>query len=238
MRLTATTVDLGTATRVDVVVDAQAEATVAEVATELGRLVRGRDGPEAPPPTLYVAGQPVDSGLALSAAPIRDGCVVSLDDPAGCPPPPPAGLVELRVTGGLAAGASVPLLPGTATVGSGRHSRVPVDDAYLPDEAFALTVDQDGRCRLTLAAGCFARLDGVGVDGTTEWAIGATLAVGGSLFEVAPPARRDAVLTPSQDGSGLDYNRPPRVPQRRAQRGFRLPQPPRETESDGAYRSS
>jgi S-DNA-T family DNA segregation ATPase FtsK/SpoIIIE len=180
---------------------------------------------------LYVDGRLVDPRLTLGAAPIRDGSVVSLDDPAGCLPPEPAGIVELRITGGAPAGTVHRVVPGILVVGSGPRAGVRVADPYLADEAFTLSIGADGRCEVAFPGSSRGRLDGEPVGGRIPWPFGAQLAVGGSLFEVAVPTRPDAVLGVSSDGAGLDYNRPPRVRPRRQQTRFRLPQPPRQNES-------
>jgi S-DNA-T family DNA segregation ATPase FtsK/SpoIIIE len=228
-----TVIDLLDARRADVLVDAAAEATVDTVARELGQLVRGRTAPgsNAVTPVMYVDGRPVDPRLPLNAAPIREGTVVSLDDPAGCPPPEPVGTVELRVTGGPQAGTVYRVVPGNLVVGAGPAAGIRIADRYLADAAFTLSIGPDGQCAVSVAAGSVARLDGETVDGRTSWPFGAQLAVGASLFEVAAPTRPDAVLQVSSDGVGLDYNRPPRVRPRRPQTRFRLPQPPKQNES-------
>ncbi|WP_232071471.1 FtsK/SpoIIIE domain-containing protein [Phytohabitans flavus] len=226
-----TVVDLSYARRADVLVEAAAEATVDSVARELGRLVRGGSGPDGVPPVMYVDGRPVDPRLPVAAAPLREGTVVSLDDPAGCPPPEPAGTVELRVTGGPQSGTVYRLGPGDVVVGAGPAAGIRVTDPYLAGAAFTLAVDPAGQCTVTIAADGAARLDGQSVTDQTPWPFGAQLAVGASLFEVAVPTRPDAVLHVSADGVGLDYNRPPRVRPRRPQTRFRLPLRPKQNES-------
>jgi S-DNA-T family DNA segregation ATPase FtsK/SpoIIIE len=235
MRLTLTVIDLLGARRADVLVDAAAETTVDTVARELGQLVRGRTAPgsNGVVPIMYVDGRPVDPRLPLNAAPIREGTVVSLDDPAGCPPPEPVGAVELRVTGGPQAGAVYRVVPGNLVVGAGPAAAVQIADRYLADAAFTLSIGADGQCAVSVAEGSFARLDGETVEGGRNWPFGAQLAVGGSLFELAVPTRPDAVLQVSSDRAGLDYNRPPRVRPRRPQTRFRLPQRPKQNESGG-----
>jgi DNA segregation ATPase FtsK/SpoIIIE, S-DNA-T family len=45
---------------------------------------------------VFVDGRPVNPRLTLAESPLREGCVVSLGDPAGCVPPEPTGIVEIR----------------------------------------------------------------------------------------------------------------------------------------------
>ncbi|WP_214401035.1 FtsK/SpoIIIE domain-containing protein [Pseudonocardia lacus] len=219
MRLTVTVIDLVRAGRDDVVVDAPADATVEALAGRLG------SGPV--PPVLYVDGHPVDPRLPLVRTPIRDGAVVSLDDPAGAAPPHPRGVVELRITGGGQAGVVHPLGTGEQLVGSGPDATVRVADPFLAPAAFTLFVGPDGRCELEVVPGVPARLDGEPPTGRARWPPGAQLAVGGSMFEVATPSRPDAVLAAAPDRPELDYNRPPRVRPPYPPARFRLPQPPR-----------
>jgi DNA segregation ATPase FtsK/SpoIIIE, S-DNA-T family len=106
MQVTVTVVAPGAGRRADVVIDADQETAVAQVAAELDRLVRGAAGPEVP--ALFVGGHRVPGDMPLAGSPVLDGCVVSLGDPAGCPRPEPAGVAELRVAG------AAPSTPATA----------------------------------------------------------------------------------------------------------------------------
>ena len=222
VRLTITAVDLTRAGRMDVLVEATPGTPLETVAEELGRL-RFEAGRRIAP-VLYVDGLPLDPRSTLADSPVREGSVVSLVDPAGCPADEPPGVLELRVTGGPAAGAVHQLTPGIALVGSGSGARVQVADPHLAVEAFTLAVYADGDCELVLRPGVRGRLDGQALPVQTPLHPGAEVAVGGSLFEIQPAAARsDAVLAPSADGCGLDYNRPPRVRPERRPLLFRLP---------------
>ena len=103
MQLTVTVVWPAAGWRADVVIDADPGTTVAQAAAELARLVRGTSGPAVP--ALFAGGHQVPGDVRLADAPVLDGCVVSLGDPVGGPRPEPAGVAELRVAGGPAAGA-------------------------------------------------------------------------------------------------------------------------------------
>ncbi|MER7980552.1 FtsK/SpoIIIE domain-containing protein [Streptomyces sp. NPDC095817] len=265
MRLTLTVVDpLGGATA-DVVLDADPESSVGDIAKELAEHVGYGGGAQIIPlghhqgaagggaPVAYVDGYPVDPGATIGTSPLREGAVVSLHDPAGCLPGEPTGLVELRVAGGPAAGAVHRLGIGRYDIGSGPASYVRIDDPELAARALTLSVATDGTCRLdvhgekagageTPSAGGAAdgadRKDGVRLDGELfasldddAWPLGAQVAVGNTLLQLDRYAPPNAALKWSEDGAGLDYNRPPRLHPPERETKFRLPSPVRDYEA-------
>lgn len=271
MRLTLTVVDpLGGATA-DVVLDADPESSVGDIAKELAEHVGYGGGAQIIPlghhqgaagggaPVAYVDGYPVDPGATIGTSPLREGAVVSLHDPAGCLPGEPTGLVELRVAGGPAAGAVHRLGIGRYDIGSGPASSIRIDDPELASRALTLSVATDGTCRLdvhgeTAGAGERAgagekpsaggaaegadRKDGVRLDGELfasldddTWPLGAQVAVGNTLLQLDRYAPPNAALKWSEDGTGLDYNRPPRLHPPERETKFRLPSPVRDYEA-------
>ena len=175
---------------------------------------------------LYVDFQQVAPELTLTSSPIRDGSVVSLGDPSGCLRPEPVGLVEIRVAGGPDAGGVHRISLGEAHIGSGEVASIRVGDRGVPPLALRVTVDPDGNCRVTPHQGVHATLDREPLAATVPWRPGQLIAVGSTLLGVAPYEPPDAALRPSQDGAGIDFNRPPRLlpPTRRTR--FALPSPP------------
>ncbi|MFJ7305724.1 FtsK/SpoIIIE domain-containing protein [Streptomyces sp. NPDC099088] len=271
MRLTLTVVDpLGGATA-DVVLDADPESSVGDIAKELAEHVGYGGGAQIIPlghhqgaagggaPVAYVDGYPVDPGATIGTSPLREGAVVSLHDPAGCLPGEPTGLVELRVAGGPAAGAVHRLGIGRYDIGSGPASSIRIDDPELASRALTLSVATDGTCRLDVhgekagageragagekpSAGGAAegadRKDGVRLDGELfasldgdTWPLGAQVAVGNTLLQLDRYAPPNAALKWSEDGTGLDYNRPPRLHPPERETKFRLPSPVRDYEA-------
>jgi DNA segregation ATPase FtsK/SpoIIIE, S-DNA-T family len=95
-----------------------------------------------------------------------------------------------------------------------------------PGAALRVTVDPRGACQLTADAGVPATLDGAPVTAPVDWRPGQQLAVYGSLLELAPYEPPDAALRVSQDGAGLDFNRPPRLLPPVRETRFQLPVPP------------
>ncbi|QFR97929.1 cell division protein FtsK [Streptomyces tsukubensis] len=77
------------------------------------------------------------------------------------------------------------------------------------------------------------RLDGEDVRELDDdiWPFGAQLSAGNSLFELDRYDPPNAALKWSDDGTGLDYNRPPRLRPPERQTKFRLPSPVREYEA-------
>nr|WP_203658791.1 FtsK/SpoIIIE domain-containing protein [Streptomyces sp. SID14446] len=255
---------LGGATA-DVVLDADPESSVGDIAKELAEHVGYGGGAQIIPlghhqgaagggaPVAYVDGYPVDPGATIGTSPLREGAVVSLHDPAGCLPGEPTGLVELRVAGGPAAGAVHRLGIGRYDIGSGPASYVRIDDPELASRALTLSVATDGTCRLdvhgekagageTPSAGGAAdgadRKDGVRLDGELfasrdddAWPLGAQVAVGNTLLQLDRYAPPNAALKWSEDGAGLDYNRPPRLHPPERETKFRLPSPVRDYEA-------
>ncbi|MFJ8085075.1 FtsK/SpoIIIE domain-containing protein [Streptomyces sp. NPDC096205] len=241
MRLTLTVVDPFGGGSADVVLDADPESTVGDIAQELAMQVGGMGAQVIPigqqaraggGPLVYVDGYAVDPSATVVRSPLRDGAVVSLQDPSGCLPGEPAGLVELRVVGGPAAGFVHRLGVGRYDIGSGPASYVRIDDPEVEARALTLSVASDGTCTLAVHGEDedAVRLDGKAVDGD-EWPLGAQVSVGNTLLQLARYSPPDAALKWSEDGIGLDYNRPPRLRPAERQTKFRLPSPPREYEA-------
>jgi len=191
-------------------------------------------GPAAKPESrsvpLYIDYQRVAPGLTLAGSPLRDGSVISLGSPEGCLYPEPTGLVEIRVAGGPASGAVHRLSLGETDVGSGQAVAIRVADPLMPEFALHIAVDRLGGCQVAPHAGTQATLDGEPLTAAAQWQPGQQIAVGATLLGLAPYEPPDAALHPSQDGAGIDFNRPPRLlPPERMTR-FQLPMPPAQSE--------
>ncbi|MBR8643166.1 cell division protein FtsK [Streptomyces tuirus] len=268
MRLTLTVVDPYGGSAADVVLDADPESTVGDIAQELAKQV-GHSGAQVIPlgqhrhapannaPLVYVDGYPVDPHATVVGSPLREGAVVSLQDPSGCLPGEPTGLVELRVVGGPAAGFVHRLGVGRYDIGSGAASYVRIDDPEVDARALTLSVATDGTCQVAVHMDKeHVTLDGKSLTenedqgdkkkgdkkkeqgkreekkgGPTEWPLGAQIGLGNTLLELTRYTPPNAALKWSDDGIGLDYNRPPRLRPPERQTNFRLPSPPREYEA-------
>ena len=180
----------------------------------------------APPLPLYVDFQQVPPQLTVADSPIRDGSVVSLGDPSGCLRLEPTGLVEIRVSGGPAAGGVHRISLGEADIGSGETASIQIGDRTMPPLALRIRVQPDGSGQVAPYQGVAATLDREPLTETTPWRPGQLIAIGSTLLDIAPYEAPDAALHPSQDGTAIDFNRPPRLlpPGRRTR--FALPTPP------------
>ncbi|MEO7196679.1 MAG: FtsK/SpoIIIE domain-containing protein [Pseudonocardiaceae bacterium] len=224
--MTFTVVDPRAGRRADVILDTQPEATANQVGAALAGLLR----PGSRTARLYVDATEVDPRLSLSASPLWDGALVSLEDPAGCPRPEPAGLAEIRVVSGPDAGGVFRLDPGVAHIGGDPAATVAIVDPSLLASAVTVDIAADGTAVVTPRTDSPSWLDGQRLTGPTAWPVGGQLVLGWTVLELATPMPPDAAVQPSEDSGGLDYNRPPRLrPPSRATR-FRVPPPPTQGE--------
>jgi len=186
--------------------------------------------PESRAIPLYLDYQRVAPDLTIADSPLRDGSVVSLGGPEGCLYPEPTGLIEIRVAGGPAAGTVHRLSLGEASIGSGPGAGIRIADPAVPEFALHIAVDRRGGCQVTAHAGTRATLDGEPLTAPAQWQPGQQIAVGATLLGLAPYEPPDAALHPSEDGTGIDFNRPPRLlPPERVSK-FQLPARPAENE--------
>ncbi|MEV5688075.1 FtsK/SpoIIIE domain-containing protein [Streptomyces sp. NPDC052164] len=212
----------------DVHLDADPDTPVGAVAEALA----GAGGVHRPPEGLglYAGDRLLPADMRLRDAPLHHAAIVGLGGPAGTASAEPNGLVEVRTVGGAGAGAVRRLDMGEYRIGLARDGAAQVLRS-VPDRPFAvLAVGPGGRCRISPDASAPAdgtlQLDREDLTEAAAWPAGAQLLVGDSLLELALPQKPDAAVQPSEDGTGYDYNRPPRLrPAENATR-FTLPSPP------------
>ena len=175
---------------------------------------------------LYVDFQRVPPQLTLAQSAIRDGAVISLGSPEGCLRPEPTGLVEVKIAGGPAAGVVHRLSLGEAYIGSANSATIVIADESVPPLALRVLVDRSGGTQVAPFDGAAATIDREPITGPMPWAAGQQIAIGNTLIGLAPYEPPDAALHPSDDGAGINFNRPPRLlPPPRVTR-FKLPSPP------------
>lgn len=177
---------------------------------------------------LWMDGRMLDP-QALAVKELRDGAVVAVErnGAAATVLSEPAGLVEVRVVGGPAAGPVHRLGLGVSTVGSGRDVDVVLDDPSVPARSLRLTVGR-GTVQVEASARTIeggAALDGAELTGRTEWPPGALLTVGASVLALTPSTAPDAHLEPLPEG-GLAFDPPPRQIPPRRERRLEVPEPP------------
>lgn len=232
VRTTLTVIEAGNRHAHDVVVTADSASTVgdlaAAVSAELRRPDRGSFEALAPvvplsrerarrqpapaergTDTLFLGTRSLDPGLSLREVPLRDGCVLTLGGPGPAQPAEPAGVAELRVVGGPAAGGVHRLGLGERIVGLAPIGGVTVADPALADDHLRIVVSPRGvhvapmPGRAVLREGQPVPAEGVG------WQPGELLEAGNTLLALANPAGPDATVRPARDG-GLAFIRPPR----------------------------
>ncbi|MGW9348866.1 DNA segregation ATPase FtsK/SpoIIIE, S-DNA-T family [Nocardiopsis flavescens] len=209
--------------RLDVLVDADPGSTVRRLAETVDPMVRTLPRTPGRDVALYLGDRPVDPDASLADAGLLDGSVVGVGGPAPAAGEPP-GVVEVRVVSGPDAGRIVRLDPGDYVVGDDEAAVLPVN----ADGHWArIRVVPDGSVSFLGASGgdgCALEGEPVAEDGA--WPQGEQLTLGGTLFEAWPNHRADAAVAPAEDGTGLDYNRPPRLHPAPTKTSFKLPSPP------------
>ncbi len=159
MRVSVTLIDPRWDVREDVVIDADDATPTAAVIDELLAVLaspaldqadvipltaRTAAAPERRTHTLYHHGEPLDTSLPLAESGLKEGSLLSLDDPTASIVVEPDGLVEIRVVSGPGAGAVHRLTAGDATIGSDPSCVLPLPDDRLPAVCLLVSVGHDG----------------------------------------------------------------------------------------------
>ena len=203
---------------------------------------------------LYQGSRRLDSQATLAEAVLYEGATVSFEPrqgPAAAPPP----LLELHTVSGVGAGAIHPLAAGRHSIGSAETSAIRIAGAaplaaeltvtpdgmvyVLPREGAALvTVSAPADAAVTPASGEPAvpvpaaapasseQRSPVGGPGALAWPLDADLVVGETVLRWLEPEPPDSSVQPTEDGVGLDFNRPPRIIEPVPQQRHRIPQRP------------
>src|SRR5579875_2179306 len=202
MRLALTVVSPAARRQADVLLEADPATPVGTIAEQLDRLLHS--GTVAPPPgrpggedgaavlrfpgprtpadvltraSLYVDHTLIPPGLPLGESPIRPGCVVSLGDPSGSLRPEPAGVVEIQVAGGPAAGSVHRLTLGGADIGGDGTAHIRLNDPALPPAALHVSVSTSGVCTVEPYDGVTVTLDNAPLTGPVTWSPGQLVTV-------------------------------------------------------------
>ncbi|MBW8816663.1 MAG: cell division protein FtsK, partial [Streptomyces sp.] len=217
----------------NVLLDADESAPLAEIIPRLAAAVSLDAGRAAL--AVLVDGRMVPVSGSLSTAGLRAGSSVVVgarDAVAAYETSPEDALVQLRIVSGEGAGTTLHAWRGLATIGSSADASLRIDDRTRL-AATELIVDIAGAEAVTVrpaAAETAATLDGEAIAASTPtlWPIGGQIAVAGRLIELARPDDDIAAFVPSEQGGGIDYNRPPRILPPETSTSLRLPAPPRD----------
>jgi S-DNA-T family DNA segregation ATPase FtsK/SpoIIIE len=196
MQLAVTVVSPATGQQADVVIDAGSATAVADVAAEMDQLMHGQ---AAASPALFVGYHQVPGDMRLADSPIMDGCVVSIGDPAGGRRPEPAGVAEIRVASGPAAGTLHRLPFGAADIGGppgdtpvaaavAGAADIVIADPAIPSVALRVFVTQQG-AQVAPFDGVRAWLDREPLDSAALWRPGQQVAAAGTGPDGRRPGR-------------------------------------------------
>jgi DNA segregation ATPase FtsK/SpoIIIE, S-DNA-T family len=207
----------------DFLVDADPEVSVAEVLRRMGA-----DGAAAATgdATVSVSGRAVDPSASLRVAGVRQGAVLAVHRHGADGEPRAGGLVDIGVASGPGSGRVIRVGPGMHQVGSSGSSEAAFPS--LPAEALVVQVDMRMQVRVRAATpGVSADLAGSALtENFVPWPGGADIRIGDTLLQQRSVTEAHAVLEPGEDGSALDFNRPPRFGYLGFGDIFRIPAPP------------
>ena len=209
--------------RVDVIVDADPGATTQQLSGAVDPLVRLAPRAPGEQVPLFLGDQIIAAQTPLAEAGLYDGAVVGVGGPVDVGEEPP-GVVEIRVVSGESAGRVHRVDPGDHTIGDTDGSDLPVP---CGENWSRVRVRPSGVVTILGTGGPdVVTIEGEVVRAGDEWRPGEQLALGDLILEIWPNQRPDASVLSSEDGTGLDYNRPPRLHPAPAKTKFRLPEPP------------
>ena len=231
MRLMITVSDARTGSASNVLIDADEASPLAEIVPRLANAVAADVGARAL--AMVVDGRVVPMTEPLSTAGLHEGSSVVIGERAALSAyetTPEDALVQFRIVSGEGAGTALHAWRGIVTIGSAADASLRIDDRFRL-AATELVVEIAGADSVTVrpaGATTGATLDGEAITASIPWPVGAQLAIAGRLIELALPDDDLAAFVPSEQGGGIDYNRPPRILPPESATSLRLPAPPRE----------
>lgn len=227
MRVAMTVRDWGHDTVRDVLLDADADLLVDDLAPLLAGPAPGTGPAHAPHHEVFVRGLRLEPGLPLRSAGLLDGALVELGR-TDVPPPAPAGLLEVGVVAGPGSGTIHRIGPGRHTAGRDPSCSVVLTGEGVAPVAAEIRVDARLRVQVRVvdeAAG--VTLGGRPLSGLlTPWSTDQQLSCGPTLLEVRATTEPDAALEAAEEGGWLSFNRPPRLDPQVHPTSFRIPARP------------
>jgi S-DNA-T family DNA segregation ATPase FtsK/SpoIIIE len=227
MRIAVTVRDTANDAR-DFLVDVDPDVSVAEV---LRRMSADGAAVAAGDETVSVSGLDVDAHASVRAAGVRHGSVLVVDRNRATGSRTAVGLVDLGVASGPGSGRVVRLGPGQHVIGRHVIGAAAEGDAALtslPDEALVVQVSVQLQVQVrATASGIDADLSGNALtEDFVPWPAGAAVRIADMLLQWRTVTDTHAVLEPAEDGSALDFNRPPRLRFTEPNATFRFPAAP------------
>ena len=205
------TVSMAARSPVDVLVRAEPDATIGELAAALAQHLDLPASAGQSPPALYLGPSLLAPGEELSAAGLLQGSVVGMG--MAVPAQPNGdGPVEVAVLGGPAAGPSVALSPGeTVTVGRSRDSGLTIEDPQVSRNHARVTIDWDGAVLEDAGSTNGVGWAGHRILGAQRLAAGDVFQIGDSVVSVREVETAARVLDPPAANGTRGFNRPPRI---------------------------
>lgn len=222
MRIALTLRDASTRSR-DFLVDAEPETPLADVLHRMGADTSSVAAGQA---TVSLNGSVVQRDATLRSAGVRQGAVLTVGRGEAPGSNVVAGLVDLGISSGPGAGSVVRLGPGQHSVGSAASNDAVLSP--LPPQALLVLVSLQMGVHVRPASVLVqAELNGAPLGQEfTPWPDGTDLRIGDSLVQHRGVTEVDAVLEPDEDGTALDFNRPPRLRFAGPDAMFRIPAAP------------
>jgi S-DNA-T family DNA segregation ATPase FtsK/SpoIIIE len=189
----------------DIEVSATADATVADLATELTRLSDSEDGA-----TIASAGRPLPDAALVGGPGVRSGCVLTVGV-TGDRISHASSVLKLHVTGGPDAGQIISLPRGVQVIGRDAEADVVLDDPDVSRQHVELCVDTRGVSVRDLGSTNGSWLNGAAVGQVAEpLRFESLLRLGNSTLTVVGATEPPAAIH-SDDSGAVLVNRPPRI---------------------------
>lgn len=155
---------------------------------------------------MFLNGNPLDLHGSLHDLPLAEGATISVGGPQASPQLQRLPALELRITGGEAAGWTFPLVDGSFTLGRDNSADLVIPDAEVSQRHAELAVAADGSMQLRdLGSTNGTSVEGTPVTGWVELGRGDLIQIGGTTIVVDAPSIE--CLPTVADGTRRQVNR-------------------------------
>jgi S-DNA-T family DNA segregation ATPase FtsK/SpoIIIE len=216
----------------DGVLDHDVDLAVADLDARLADAVTALAGPESPPSTVWIDGQPAPVDIPLSDAGLLDGTRVSVVPELPAAGSSVGGMWSLVEMAGLASGRRHDLGIGRSTIGrSAERAGLTIADRSLAPVHAVVEVAMDNRVRIGPDGDAPVVVDGLAVADMTELREGSMVELGQMRLRLAARPRDDRAVAMKLAAEGsltsvVPFNRPPRTGAHVEERQLDLPKPP------------